>query len=226
MPGVPMFLLLAVGLAWEPRRWADAVGLAAAVILPWWITVPVLAGLAVRRMMRRADPQEEVAFLQAVAAELRAGRSLRHALVRGCDRAPGLDLAQMTRMAEAGRPMEEVAAAAARGLPGTGRLAEAAVRIGAECGGMVAPVFTTLAGIQADRIELGREAASATAAARASMMVLAAIPLGGLAVTLASGRWAALFALGGPGLALAGMGTALLLAGAGCVLWLGRGAGR
>ena len=219
-------MLLAVGLAWEPRRWADAAGLAAAAILPWWITVPVLAGLAMRRMMRRADPQEEVAFLQAVAAELRAGRSLRHALVRGCDRAPGLDLAQMTRMAEAGRPMEEVAAAAALGLPGTGRLAEAAVRIGAECGGMVAPVFTTLAGIQADRIELGREAASATAAARASMMVLAAIPLGGLAVTLASGRWGALFAMGGPGLALAGMGTAVLLVGGGCVLGLGGGAGR
>lgn len=222
----PVLLLLAVGLVWEPRRWAEAAGLGAAVIAPWWIVLPVLAGLAARRLMRRPRLQEEAAFLQAVAAELRAGRSLRHALVRGWERAPDLDLGRMTRMAEAGRPMEEVAAAAARGLPGTGRLAEAAVRIGAESGGGVAPVFTTLAGIVADRMELGRETASATAAARASMFILAVIPLGGLAVAGLTGRWGALLEMGGPGLVMVGLGTMLLLGGAGCVFWLGRGAVR
>lgn len=216
--------LIAVGIALRPRRFWEPLALGAAALLPWWASLAglgVAAGIALRA--HRAEPFDEVAYLQAVSAELRAGRSLRHALVEARVRAPGLDLAYLARLAGSGRPMAEVAEAASRALPGTGRLAAAAMRIGAESGGQVASAFATLAGIQADRIELARETRAAGATARASVAVLTAIPVCGLAVALVTGSLSDLMALGRVGPILVAAGSLLLVSGGVMTLAIGRG---
>ena len=215
--------LVAVGIALRPRRFWEPLALGAAVLLPWWMSLIGLGAAAWAALRsRRVDPFHEVAYLQAVSAELRAGRSLRHALVEATARAPGLDLAYLARLARSGRPMVEVAEAASLALPGTGRLAAAAMRIGAESGGQVASAFATLSGIQADRIELARETRGAGAAARASVAVLTAIPVCGLAVALVTGSLSDLMALGRVGPILVGLGSLLLVSGAAMTLALGR----
>ena len=225
MPGVDVLILalVAVGIALRPRRFWEPLALGAAVLLPWWAS---LAGLGTAILMafraRRVEPFQEVAYLQAVSAELRAGRSIRHALVEACGRAPGLDLAYLARLARSGRPMEEVAEAASVALPGTGRLAAAAMRIGAESGGQVASAFATLSGIQADRIELARETRAAGATARASVVVLTAVPVCGLAVALLTGSLSDLMALGRIGPILVGVGSLLLISGGAMTLAIGR----
>ena len=225
MPGATLLILalVAVGIALRPRRFWEPLALGAAVLAPWWAS---LAGLGLAILMavraRRADPFHEVAYLQAVSAELRAGRSLRHAVVEACVRAPGLDLAYLERLARSGRPMDEVAEAASEALPGTGRLAAAAMRIGAESGGQVASAFATLSGIQADRIELARETRAASATARASVAVLTAVPACGLAVALVTGTLSDLMALGRIGPILVAVGSLLLVSGGVVTLAIGR----
>ena len=216
-------ILVALGIALRPRRFWEPAALGAAVFLPWWMS---LAGLSVgvwaSRRARRTDPYQEVAYLQAVSAELRAGRSLRQALIEGAVRAPGLDLGYVARLSRSGRPMDEVARAAADALPGTGSLAASAMRIGAESGGQIASAFATLAGIQADRIELARETRSAGAAARASVVVLTVLPVGGLLTAASTGMLSDLMALGRIGPVLVVLGSSLLVTGAACTLALGR----
>ena len=218
-----LIVLLAVGIALRPRRFWEPLALGAAVLLPWWAS---LAGIGIvmwiARRGQRTDPYQEVAYLQAISAELRSGRSLRHALVEAAVRAPGLDLANVTRLARSGRPMKEVARSAREALPGTGRLTAAAMRIGAESGGQVASAFATLSGIQADRIELARETRAAGATARASVAVLTTVPVCGLGLALATDSLAELMALGWIGPILVGIGSLLLVSGAAVTLALGR----
>ena len=215
--------LVAIGVALRPRRWWEPLALGAAVVLPWWAGVAgIAAGIWLARRKSRPDPYQEVAYLQAVSAELRAGRSLRQALVDAGTRAPDLDLARMARLCRSGRPMLEVAEAASEALPGTGHLAAAAVRIGAESGGRVSAAFATLAGIQTDRIELRREVTAAGAAARASVAVLTVLPVGGLLAAAATGMLSDLMSMGSVGPVLVGLGAVLLIGGASVTLILGR----
>ena len=215
--------LVAIGIALRPRRFWEPAALGAVMFLPWWVSLAgVLVGAWVARRPHRADPYQEVAYLQAVSAELRAGRSLRQALVEAGVRAPGLDLDYVARLARSGRPIDEVARAASAALPGAGRLAAAAMRIGAESGGRVASAFATLAGIQADRIELARETRAAGATARASVVVLTALPIGGLFFASVTGMLSELMALGRIGPILVAVGSLLLVSGAAATLALGR----
>ena len=215
--------LVATGVALRPRRWWEALALGAAAVLPWWAGLAgIAAGIWVALRKSRPDPYQEVAYLQAVSAELRAGRSLRQALVDAGTRAPDLDLARMARLCRSGRPMLEVAGAAAEALPGSGRLAAAAVRIGAESGGRVSAAFATLAGIQTDRIELQREVRAAGSAARASVAVLTVLPVGGLLAAATTGMLSDLMSMGSVGPVLVGIGTVLLIGGASVTLFMGR----
>ena len=215
--------LVAVGVAIAPRRWWEALALGAPVLLPWWMSLLVVAcGIGVVLRKSRPDPYQEVAYLQAVSAELQAGRSLRQALIDASVRAPDLDLTRVVRLCRSGRPMTEVATVTAGALPGTGRLVGAAVRIAAESGGRVSTAFATLAGIQADRIELRREVRSAGSSARASVFVLAGLPVFGLLFAGASGMLAELMAMGRVGPILVAIGSALLIGGATVTLLIGR----
>ena len=215
--------LLAAGVALRPRRWVEVAVLGAAALLPWWAGLAgVAAAILAARRQARPDPFREVAYLQAVSAELRAGRSLRQALVDAGTRAPEMDLIRVARLCQSGRPMDEVARAVSAALPETGRLAGAAVRIAAESGGRVSQAFATLAGIQADRIELRREIRASGSAARASVAVLTILPIGGLAAAAATGSLSELMSLGGFGPILVGVGAALLVLGAGVTVLMGR----
>ena len=221
--GMLIVVLVAMGVALRPRRWWEALALGAAALLPWWAGLAGIAlGIWIALRKSRPDPYQEVAYLQAVSAELRAGRSLRQALVDAGTRAPDLNLARVTRLCRSGRPMREVAGAASEALPETGRLAGAAVRIGAESGGRVSAAFATLAGIQADRIELQREVRAAGSAARASVAVLTVLPVGGLLAAAATGTLSDLMAMGRVGPMLVGIGALLLIGGASVTLILGR----
>ncbi len=215
--------LVAFGVALRPERWWQAMALAAPVVLPWWAVVAGV-GVGVWAVVHksRPDPYQEVAYLQAVSSDLRAGRSLRQALIDAAPGSPNLNLGHVVRLCRSGRPMTEVAKAAPAALPGTGVLVGAAVRIAAASGGRVADAFSALAGIQADRIELKREVRAASSAARASVIVLTVLPLAGLGITAATGMLADLMAMGRVGAVLVGVGVTLLVLGASLTLMLGR----
>lgn len=216
-------VLVAVGIALRPRRFWEPLMLGAAVVVPWWVGLAVLiVGMWMGRRAGRTDPYQEVAYLQAVSAELQSGRSLRQALVEAGVRAPGLDLAHLSRLAHSGRPMDEVAQAASAALPGTGRLAAAAIRIGSKSGGQVASAFATLAGIQADRIELQRETRAAGSTARASVVALTALPVVGIFFAYTTGMLSELMALGRVGPILVAVGSVLLVSGAVATRLIGR----
>ena len=122
------------------------------------------------------------------------------------------------RLASAGRPMGAVADELRVGLPESGALAAAAIRIGADSGGRMAAVFSTLAGIQSDVIDLGRDVGAATANVRASVVVVVVVVVGGLPVlglvmATATGRLSEIVAHGSSGVMLVAVGVALLLAG-------------
>lgn len=215
-------VLLAIGLTLRPERYVEVLALGAAVFVPPWVTLAVCGVLAVRVRMTRSDPYEEVVFLQGLAAELRAGHSVRQAIISGAERAPSPALGRAARLAAAGRPMDEVADELEIGLPASGGLAAIALRIGTESGGRMAAVFSTLAGIQSDAIDLGREVRSATANVRASVMFIGGLPVGGLGLAAATGRLSEIVSYGASGALVVGAGVVLLLAGAGSILAMAR----
>ena len=205
-----------------PSRWREVSLLATTSMLPTWASAAITVGLILRARSQRSDPYEEVEFLQGVAAELRAGNSVRSAVVGATARVPGLALGRAARMCTAGLPMADISSEFVAHLPVSGRLAAAAVEISAESGGRVAAVFSTLAGIQADEIELQREVVASTATIRASVVVLAGLPIVGFAYAMASGQFVRLIAVGTAGVAILVIGGALLLGGTGVILGLSR----
>ena len=187
-------------------------GIAVAVIYTHpWAAVPAL-GIAVIRSRKLADrtsvPEMAAAVLRSVAAELRAGRSLRMALVDSARHEPRLDLGRMIRLAAAGRPMEQVAdeLSAARGLSAAG----AAVRVAALTGGSAVPVFGSLAADAADEAALQRERRELTVQARLSIAVVAGFPIVVLAYQIFSGQALGLIRRGPAGLGLLVGGVTLL----------------
>ena len=64
----------------------------------------------VRRRKDRVTPDDEATFFRALAAELRAGASLRGALGAAAHRTPTIPLDRPVRLAAAGLPMTDVAA--------------------------------------------------------------------------------------------------------------------
>ena len=161
----------------------------------------------------RSGPSDEVALLNGLAAELRAGASLRMALVAGAERAPDLELGRAVRAAAAGLPMSEVAAGVEESLPGNGRLVAGALRLAASSGGRSAVVFEELALRAAEAGELSRERRARTAQARLSAMVVAGAPVVMVAVLLMTGKGQVLLEAGAVGHVIAAVGIGLIVAG-------------
>ncbi len=205
-----------------PGRWPEWAALSASVLITPWLTAPIVAGLLIKQWSTRRDPFVEVIYLQAVAAEMRAGSSVRHALVAAAARVPELNLQRVTRLAMAGRPMPEVAEELCSGLGSSGELAAAAARIGASSGGQLAAAFSTLAAIQSDAIEVEREVRSSTATVRASMAVVAGLPVAGLGLGVLTGRLSAIVALGTGGVVVLLVGVGLLVTGSAAIFALSR----
>ena len=176
-----------------------------------WAAVPAV-GIAVIRSRKLADrtsvPEMAAAMLRSVAAELRAGRSLRMALVDSARHEPRLDLGRMIRLAEAGRPMEQVAdeLGSCQGLSA----AAAAVRVAAMTGGSAVPVFGSLAADAADEAALQRERRELTVQARLSIAVVAGFPIAVLSYQIFSGQAMGLIRQGPVGAGLLVGGVTLL----------------
>jgi Flp pilus assembly protein TadB len=210
MAGVPWMVagLLAVGVS-QP-----AVGLAA---------VTVASAMSRRGVPAHRDGVEvEAVWCAAMAAELRAGASIRSALDAAADRVADPGLSEIGRLARAGVPVEQLAERIGAALPRVRHLAGPAVRIAAEAGGAAAGVFGRLAVRSLEQIEAERERRVATAQVRLSAGVVASLPLVVVIGLLATGRAAALAAAGPVGVAALAVGLGLLSAGMGAVWVLSR----
>ncbi len=169
--------------------------------------------LILRRRGSRLGTGDEVALLNGLAAELRAGASLRMALVAGAERAPHLDMDRAVRAAAAGLPMSAVAAELEPALPSNGRFVAAAFRLTATSGGRAASMFEELAFRAAEAGELSRERRALTAQARLSVFVVGGAPVAMVVVLLITGKAQALLAAGPAGYAMAAIGVGLELVG-------------
>lgn len=222
-------LLLAAGLVVGAPFWVVLAG-AVAVLQPALGLVGVAVGVAValfrRFTERRSGAGGETAFFNAMAAELRAGASLRIALGAAASRAPELGLESAGRRAAAGQPALAVADELVRVLPRNGRLAGAAFSLAAETGARAADVFETLAQRSANLDDLARERSTLTAQARLSALVVGGAPVALLVALVATGRARALLEAGPVGWGIALVGGALELAGLAVVAFMLWRAGR
>lgn len=218
-------LLLAAGLVVGAPWWAVVTG--AVVTLQPTLGLVAVGGAVALALYRRFDQRRsgsggETVFCNAMAAELKAGASLRIALSAAAARVPELGLAAAGRRAVAGQPAPAVAEELARALPRNGRLAGAAFALAAETGARAADVFETLAQHAAGVDELARERSTLTAQARLSAMVVGGAPVLLLIALVATGRGQTMLAAGPVGWAIALVGVGLEITGLGAValmLW-------
>jgi Flp pilus assembly protein TadB len=174
-----------------------------------------LAPVVWRRGRSRTRAHAESVFLRGVAAELRAGATLRMAMGAAADRTPELELSEWVRAAAAGWPLAELSMGLRRTLPVSGRAAAAAVEFASGSGGSASEVFSSLAAQTDEAIALDRERRLASSQARLSALVVGGAPLPVLGWLLARGTLADLLAsragvlLLGAGLALVAIGTGI-----------------
>ncbi|MEE8331890.1 MAG: hypothetical protein V3R84_08965 [Acidimicrobiia bacterium] len=168
-------LLLAIGVASGTHPVVLA-ALSLAIVKPGWFMVAVvLWTLYSRRAQAKGGPRSEAAFLEGMAAELRGGASLRSAIVDAAERTD-LELNPVVRMAEAGRPMEDIAVRVGEQLPINGSVAGPALRLASSAGSSVAGVFDALALRAVEAAEEERERKSSTAQARLSAWLVGGAP--------------------------------------------------
>ncbi|MCH7668009.1 MAG: type II secretion system F family protein [Acidobacteria bacterium] len=202
---------------------------------PWWVGIvvgawlvsPLLAGAglavglgyaAVQRT--KAQPKRRLLMcVDIVSAELRSGRSLRHAFATGARDSGVAGWQRVEARALAGLPIGDVGAA----LTDTGRDGErvrAVLAIADSTGGEAALIFEGLADTMRGRESLDRERRMATAQARFSAGVIAGGPLVALVWLLLTGALGRLLSGGGIGAGVVVVGTALEILGVGLVVWM------
>jgi Flp pilus assembly protein TadB len=135
-----------------------------------------------------------------------------------------LNLMGIARLAESGRPLEEIAAK----LNQDSRLSPAAtaINVAAMTGGSVALVFDALTAEAVDEEALRLEQRALTVQARLSVAIVGGFPLFVLAAQLLSGELNRSIARGAAGVALVTIGVSLLTTGLLVVFWLIRRARR
>ena len=137
---------------------------------------------------RRSMPATEADYLRAISAEIEAGSSLRRALAAAAAQVPDLPLAAVARIADAGRPVTEVAAGLERALPLNGRMAAAACRLVSETGARASAVFAGLAVRAAVIGDVERERRVVTAQARLTAWIIGGLPAAATILLLILGR--------------------------------------
>lgn len=202
--GAPLPVLASLGLAvWQPV----------------WLLAAVVVWAAAGRRNGQTDGNQEAVFLQAVAGELRAGASLRHAICAAAPGSPALPLRRAVRLARAGHPLDRVAEELARALPRLGGLTASSVRTVGITGGRAADVFDGLALVATEEMDLRRERQAATAQVRFSALIVGGIPVVYLAYAALTDRLTGLTSAGSIGGVVLGLGI-LLLAGGVVAIWL------
>ena len=161
----------------------------------------------------------EAVFCSAIAAELNAGASLRHALATAADGQPGTELATAARAAIAGASSFEVAAHLEGALPDNGRHARLAYELASETGAGAAETFNRLSERATQAADLRRERVSLTAQARLSAFVVGGAPVAIVLLLFLSGRFHLFADAGTAGMAVLGAGLGLMGAGL-LTVWL------
>lgn len=203
-------IVLAYAAGADPRRLAL---LAGAVYFP----LVVAALIGVHWLRGRPDESSRPAvFCSGVAAELRAGTSLREALVTSAASA-GISFAAEQPWSS----IEELAAHIARQVPSIDRELELTVVASARSGSDSAALFDEIGALAIAKSEMSREVTMATAPGRATALVLVGAPVLYLGWQVGGGGFGELLAtpeqriVAMLGLGLFVIGAAL----AGLVLW-------
>ncbi len=217
--------LAAAVMAGVPWPIVALLGLAHVAPWPAIAMFAVAVGLAIRSRPRVAGVADEASWLAAIAAELRSGASLRTALHTVASAAPSVPTAGLARLAEAGAPVERMAAEAVVALPSRGRAVAAALSIAGTAGGRVAVVFERLAADAWAEVETSRAMVALTAQARLSAWVVGGLPLVVLGILALSGRLDLVLGSGTVGVSVMALGLALEIAGVVVVLALVKGVG-
>lgn len=171
---------------------------------------------------RRSIAIDEVRFLSAIAADLRAGASVRSAIAAAAAGESDPMLQMVNRLALAGAPFSAVADNLGN-LPVNGRRVSAALQVVEEAGGRSANVFASLADRALAEADLARERRVLTTQVRMSAAVVGGLPLLSLLAGGAS-RLGTLAASGPGGLAVAIVGVLMQVAGGALVWRMARGA--
>ncbi len=201
---------------------APAVPLAAAAVVVYAPTLAAPLLLAVAVAGRRSAATGPVPIAVEIAAQLRAGHTLRQAVTVAA-RTSGM--ARVARLAAAGLPMDRVAAALGDGGD-EATLTAAAVRMAARSGGRSASVFDALGAAMLDAEALRRERRAAAAPAVLAAWIVGGLPVGYLLFLAVDGRLVSILTSGGPVAVLTGAGSALVLAGVAAVVVQARGVDR
>lgn len=205
-------LIIAVGL-WGRLTLYETFALALVWSSPGMAAVPLAVAVA---LVIRANPRSSreglvARWLRIAAGELRAGTSLRAAIVAAVSASPELGLERVARLAGAGRPFTEVSQALSEG---NGMEAVAAVvSVAGSTGGSVVTVLEMLAAEAADEASLQSEKRSLTVAARWSIGLVGGFPLVVLAVQTGRGELGKMLADGPIPAAMVIIGVTLLVLG-------------
>jgi len=175
------------------------------------------------RRRRRSVAVDEVRFLGTIAADLRAGASVRSAIAAAAAGESDASLQTAHRLALAGAPLGEVAGAL-ESLTLNGRRVRAALDVVQIAGGRSARVFSGLADRAVAEADLVRERRVLTTQVRMSALVVGGLPVLSLLVGGAD-RIGALVASGTGGAVVAVVGVAMQLTGSALVWRMARGAG-
>jgi tight adherence protein B len=192
-----------------------AVGVAALAVVEPRLVMVIAAGWGLRsyRTRRRGHSSDtEAAFLRALAAELRAGASLRLGLAEASLGAP-LGLERASRLARSGMPMDRIAPLLQQRLAFNGVTTAAALELSSSSGARAAAVFDGLADRATEAADLYREQRAATTQARLSAWVVGLAPLGFTGLILAGGGLESISAAGGVGVLVIAAGVTLEIAG-------------
>ena len=197
------------------RPFQEMLAYVGAVGVPEAAACLVLVMLA--REVRRTQPAHDAAVLLLVriAAELRAGSTLRAAVIHVAD--GGEELAEAKVQAQAGRPMPLVLDAVTPALGRYGPISAAALRMASGTGGSVAPVVEQLVTqvMALDEIERERRAAMAPVLLQAA--IVGGVPLVTLVAMVLSGRLVGIVAQGPWHAGMVVVGVLLVVVGAGLV---------
>lgn len=194
--------------------WPMLLAVAAARVAPWPTLAVTAVVVSVSLRNRPGSSDGEAAVMVGIAGELRAGQSLRGAIVAA---ATGASLESVRRLAMAGVPMPEVAELMAERLGGDRWMTRAVLTVADRTGGSTAAAFEQLAAHALARQQLQRERRSATAPALLEALMVGGIPLGFVLYRLAQGE---LFQQGGVEALVVATGTVMVTCGSTLVAWM------
>ena len=206
-----MAVLLALGVASGLSAPAVVV-IGTTVIQPWTVIALAIVHGVVSRTTH-AGRRDETAILAAIAAELRAGRSLRQALAGPGATSADHPMRPVARLAAHGVSFSELTPLIREALPASSPLVVPAIGMLEVSGANAASVFELLAESHAMQKTIEDEHRAALAPAGYSASILMALAAGGLIWLVSSGRMSSLLS-DTTGQVLAAVGAGFIAAGA------------